>query len=362
MRETRLAPLFGLASLFLSAVYVQGQIHKPAGAQGSALKLQTGSITASSASPLVGVILTNGHLRARFVDNSIRINAVGDDSLPGYSGLASLVYIEQGRNLFAPAGLNYETCSTVPRMGQRADLWNAPRVAPMVLEQLDDHTVRLTQRGAAAAGLNVEIVYQLGETQVDQTITTWPDRDIESSNTFWASYMLFVQNTSLYLRAALKDNPQTGWLEMTSAGHNGSGSGTYFRPFDPVGKVWHEFLTDNPVLRQALFETPATRAATEQAGFKLGQLASFDNFFFGFVDDYVALWVFRQPENGGFNPWISASGAQAIRRPAWDFGISSGPQKAGERRSFAVRFVYQPFVGVEDVLKEVERFQAPGAH
>jgi hypothetical protein len=94
----------------------------------------------------------------------------------------------------------------------------------------------------------------------------------------------------------------------------------------------------------------------------LGQLASFDNFFFGFVDDYVALWVFRKPENGSFNPWISASGAQAIRRPAWDFGISSGPQKAGERRSFAVRFVYHPFVGVEDVLKEVDRFQTPGAH
>ena len=362
MRKTRLVPLFGRAFLFLSALYAQGQMNMPAGAQGSTPRLQTGALTPPSESRLVDVILTNGHLRARFVDNSIRINAVGDDSLPGYSGLASLVYIEQGRNLFAPAGLNYESCSTVPRMGQRAELWNAPRVAPMVLEQLDAHTVRLTQRGAEAAGLNVEIVYHIGEAQVDQTITTWPDKDIESSNMFWASYMLFVQNTSLYLHAALKDEPKTRWLEMTSAGHKGSGSGTYFRPFDPVAKAWHEFLTDNPVLRQAIFETPASRAATEQAEFKLDQLASFDNFFFGFVDDYVALWVFRQPENGRFNPWISASGAQAIRRPAWDFAISSGPQKAGERRSFAIRFVYKPFAGVEDVLKEVERFQTPGAH
>ena len=313
MKQVRLVLLLGLAFLFLNAVYARGQMRMPAGVQGSLLKLQTGAMAAApgSESQLVDVILTNVHLRARFVDNSIRINAVGDDSLPGYSGLASLVYIEQGRNLFAPAGLNYETCSTVPKMGQRADLWNAPRVGPMALEQLDAHTVRLTQRGAEAAGLNVEIVYHLSETQVDQTITTWPDTDIESSHTFWASYMLFVQNTSLYLRAALKDNPQTSWLELTSAGHSGSGSGTYFRPFNPAGKAWYEFLTDNPVRRQALFETPASRAATEQAGFKLGQLTSFDNFFFGFVDDYVALWIFRQPENGRFNPWISASGAQA---------------------------------------------------
>ncbi|MDD2762851.1 MAG: hypothetical protein PHE83_02620 [Opitutaceae bacterium] len=314
----------------------------------------------ASDSRLAGIMLANGHLRVRVVDNSSRLNPVGDGCLPGYNGLASLVYAGQERNIFAPGGLNYEVCGTVPKMGRRADLWNAPRMAPMTIEQLDAHTVRLTQKGADAAGLNIEIVFHLGETHVDQTITTWPDADIEFSHTFWASYLHLVQNTSLYLRAALKDEPQTRWLEMTSAGHNGSGSGTYFRPVDPAGKAWHEFLTDNPVCRQAVFETPASRAATEQAGFKLGQLTSFDNFLFGFVDDYLALWIFRQPESGRFNPWISASGAQTLRRPAWDYGIESGPQKAGERRTFYVRFVYKPYAGLDDVLQEVERFQAPG--
>jgi hypothetical protein len=256
--------------------------------------------------------------------------------------------------------LDYESCSTVPKMGQRADLWNAPRVARMKIEQVDSRTVRLTQKGSDAAGLNVEIVFHLGEMYVDQTITTWPDSDIESSNTFWASYMLFVQNTSLYLRAALKDDPRNQWLEMTSAGHNGSGSGTYFRPCDPRGKAWYDFLTDNPLRRQAVFETPASREATEQAGFKLGKMVSFDSYFFGFVDDYVALWIFHQAANGRFSPWISASGAQAIRRPAWDFGIESGRQKAGEQRTFSIRFVYKPYAGVDDVLKEVESFQSSG--
>jgi hypothetical protein len=308
---------------------------------------------------LPGAMLVNRHLRARIVDNTARINAVDYSVLSGYNGLASLVYTGQERNIFAPAGLDFEICSTTPRMGKRADLWDAPRVAPMAVEQLDAGTVRLAQKGSEAAGLNVEIVFHLGDPFVDQTITTWPDSDIQSSHTFWASYMLFVQNTSLYLRGCLQDDPRTQWLEMVSAGHNGTGSGTYFRPWNPAGRAWYEFLTDNPVRRQAVFETPASRAATEKAGFKLGNLKSFDNFFFGFVDDYVALWIFRQPANGRFTTWISASGAQALRRPAADFGIESGPQKAGERRTFYVRFVYKPYAGLDDLLEEVGRFQQP---
>ncbi|MBI2497131.1 MAG: hypothetical protein HYV75_04150 [Opitutae bacterium] len=333
----------------------------------SAARLAAGDVPAAEAAPpadgrLAGVMLTHGRLRARITDNTIRLNAVGDGLLPGYNGVASLVSTDQERNIFAPAGLNYEIGSTVPKMGRLADRWNAPRLAPMTLEQLDARTIRLTQKGADAAGLNIEIVFHLGEAHLDQTITTWPDADIESSFTFWASYLLLVPNTSLYLRASLKDAPQPRWLELTSAGHNGSGDGTYFRPCDPAGKAWHEFLTDDPLRRQAVFETPASRAATEAAGFRLGEMTSFDNFYFGFVDDHVALWIFRPPANGRFIPRLSASGAQALRRPAWDHGILSGAQRAGERRTFHVRFVYKPFAGVDDVLQEVERFQRPEPH
>jgi hypothetical protein len=311
---------------------------------------------------LSGVLLVNQYLRARIVGNDVRINAVDYSMLPGYNGLASLVYTGQERNIFAPAGLDYESCSTVPAMGKRATLWNAPRVAPMMIERVDSGTVRLTQKGSEAAGLNVEVTFHLSDTHIDQTITTWPDSDIQSSHTFWASYMLFVQNTSLYLRGRLRAIPRAQWLEMASAGHNGTGSGTYFRPCHPAGKAWYEFLTDNPVRRQAVFETPASRAATEEAGFTRGDLESFDNFFFGFVDDYIVLWIFRRPQNGRFTPWISASGAQALRRPAADFSIDSGPQKAGERRTYSVRCVYKPYGGLDDVLKEVEQFQVAWNH
>jgi hypothetical protein len=319
---------------------------------------------AEGASPpnheLPGVLVTSSHLRARFVDNALRLNVAGDDMLPGYSGVASLAYTGQERNLFGPGGLNYEMGSTVPKQGRLADLWNAPRLAPIKLEKLDARTVCLTQKGADAAGLNIEIVYRLAETHIDQNIATWPDADIESSRTFWASYMLFIRNTSLYLRAALKDDPAMRWREMTSAGHNGSGRGTYFRSCELAGKAWHELLTDDPVSRQAVFETPASRAATEAAGFRLGEITAFDNFYFGFVDDFVALCIFRPPATGRFMPWLSASGAQALRRPAWDFSIEAGPQRAGERRTYQLRFIYKPYAGMDDVLQEAGRFLKDG--
>jgi len=351
MPTTNLTVLRGLSAAWLagSAAFAAAD---PPGA---------GGVTPPPDRQLVGIVLSNGHLRARIVDNTDRFCPLGDSAMPGYNGLAALIDSGQGRNIVTPAGLNYESCRTVPKLGRRQDLWNAPRVAPMILEKLGDHTVRLSQKGADAAGLNVEIAFSLGETYIDQTIMEWPDVDIESSYSFWASYMNLVQNTSLYLHGALKDDRNAQWFEMTSAGHNGSGTGTFFRPCDPAGKTWDQFLIDNPVRRQAIIENPASLAATERAGFKMGQMVTFDNFFFGFVDDHVALWIFRKPMNGRFNSWISASGSEAVRRPAWDFGIESGPQKAGERRTYYVRLVYKPFAGVDDVLREVEQFQNPGS-
>lgn len=342
--------LLGLSAAWLAGTAALAAIDPPGGVGGAP----------SPDRQLLGVVLTTGHLRARIVDNTDRFCPLGDSMMPGYNGLAALIDSGQGRNIVTPAGLNYESCRTAPKLGQRQDLWNAPRLAPMIIERLDARTARLSQKGADAAGLNVEIVFNLGETYVDQTITEWPDTDIESSYTFWASYMNLVQNTSLFLHGALKDDKEARWLEMTSAGHNGSGTGTFFRPCDPAGKTWDQFLVDNPVRRQAVIETPESLAATERAGFKMGQMVTFDNFFFGFVDDHVVLWIFRKPGNGRFNSWISASGSEAVRRPAWDFGIESGLQKAGERRTYYVRLVYKPYAGVDDVLREVEHFQNPG--
>jgi hypothetical protein len=314
----------------------------------------TGDTSSTEEVRMVGVRLSDGNLVARVSDNAPRVITQTDAVMSGYNGLASLQDVQRHKNIFVHAGLNYECGSVEPKMGRHQEAWNAPRLAPMMLERVGERSVKLSQRGTEAAGLNVEAVYSLHDPYVDLAVTFWPDVEIASSSTFWASYLNQVQNTSLFLRGTTGESQERRWYEFTSAGHGR----TFLRPFDPEGKAWHEYLTDNPVLRQAVEDTPEAIAATKRAGFSEASLTSFDNFWFGFVDDYVVLLVLRTEDPVTFSPWISASGGGGIRSPAWDFGTSSGKQAAGERRSFQARLVFKPFQGLDDVLQEVARFQS----
>jgi hypothetical protein len=317
----------------------------------------TGDTPGAQEVPMVGIQLSDGNLVARVTDNAPRVITQTDAVMSGYNGLASLQDVRRRKNIFVHAGLNYECGSTEPKMGRHQEAWNAPRLAPMMLARVGERSVKLTQRGAEAAGLDMEAVYTLHDPYVDLTVTFWPDVEIASSSTFWASYLNQVQNTSLFLRGTTGESRERQWFEFASAGHGR----TFLRPFDPVGKAWHEYLTDNPVLRQAVEDTPEAIAATVRAGFSEASLTSFDSFWFGFVDDYVFLLILRTDDAVTFSPWISASGGGGVRSPAWDFGTSSGKQAAGERRSFQARLVFKPFQGLDDVLQEVARFQsAPG--
>ncbi len=300
-----------------------------------------------------GIVLSCGALRARVVDNSERLMPVADWRADGMNGLASLIHEGQNKNLFASVGMNLEECRTDPPAGAAVDLPHPPRRAPMLLERVDECSARLTQSAAEGAGLNFDIVFSLGEQWVDQTITVWPDHDIGSSSHFYASYMNQVQNTSLFMRARLDGDAEPRWWEATSPGHGGDGS-VFYRAVDPEGKEWHEFLIDNPVRRQKRFRDDEVVAAAEAAGFRRGQLAQLGGFFFGFMDDYVVLYVFRED---AFSTWMSSSGGVAVRCPAWDYEVSTGAQSAGERRSYHVRLVYKPFGGIDDVLAEVARFR-----
>ncbi len=299
-------------------------------------------------------MLERDPLRARITGNEPRLYHLNDNIKPGYNGIASLIDERQGKNVFNPAGMNYECSSTTPPAGERRDLWNAPRVAPMKIEQIDEHSVRLTQSASETSGLNAEIVFALGDSYVDQTIATWPDHDVESSRTFWASYMNQVQCTSLFMRARRSNDDSAGWLEATNPIHGG---GVYYRPFDPTGKAWHEHLADNPVLRQDRGTSDVAIAAARGAGFAPYEIEDFGGFFYGLVDDYVLIYIFREDT---YSVWCSASGGSAVRSPAWDYAIDSGPQSAGERLEFHARLVYKPFAGAEDVMSEVERFRAGG--
>jgi hypothetical protein len=306
----------------------------------------------AEANELPGVVLERAPLRARVVDNGRRLMPLTDTVAGGMNGLASLIHEGLNKNIFASCGMNLEECKTTPPAGAVAGRPQAPRHAPMALRREGESAV-LTQSAQEGAGLNFRVAFALGDSCVDQTITAWPDHDITYSNHFYASYMNQVQNTSIFLRGRLEGEAEARWLEATSPGHGGDGA-VFYRPVEPEGRAWHEFLRDNPVLRQKRFRDAESIAGAERAGFRPGKLAELGGFFFGFVDDYLALYIFREPV---FHMWISASGATAVRSPAWDYFVNDGPQRAGERRSYHVRLVHKPYAGVEDVLAEAARFR-----
>jgi len=305
-------------------------------------------------SELNGVILERSPLRARVVGNSPRLLPLIDTVKGGMNGLASLIHDEQNKNIFATCGMNLEGCRTDPSAGAVAGQPQAPRHGPMAVQRVSETGAVLTQNAQEGAGLNFEISFSLGDSCVDQTIVTWPDDDIQSSHHFYASYMNQVQNTSLFLRGRLEGEDEIRWLEATSPGHGGDGA-VFFRPVDLEGKAWHELLRDNPVRRQKRFRDEESIAAARDAGFRPGKLSRLEPFFFGLVDDFMVLYMFR---GGKFAMWISSSGAMAVRSPAWDYMINDGPQAAGEQRSYYVRLLYTRYDGVDKVLNAVEQFRS----
>jgi hypothetical protein len=306
----------------------------------------------------------NGPLRARFSNNAPRFTSQTDDYVIGGNGLASLRHIDQRKNIFCYGGLNFQAATVDPPAGALKGRSDAPRHAPMTLERLSRLSVRLTQKGADAAGVNMETTFALGQTYVDMACTVWADNDANQITTHIASFMNQVQNTSIYLRGKLEEDASADWLEATKPSHNDP---IYFRSFNPRRRNWHEYLTDNPVRRQVWREAPlsALSAATKahmDAGFEKGKLVagSFENFFFGFVDDYLFLLILRPSDDIEFEAWTSAVGGGAVRSPSWDFAtVTKRPVKGGEKIAFHARLVYKKWAGIDDVLKEVGRFQKP---
>ena len=262
----------------------------------------------NQADRLPGIEIIKPPLTVRFTDNSGRYIHLTDFYQRGMNGIVSLIHSDQGKNIFASAGMNLEKTETDPPAGKLKDLWNAPKVGFMKMEQVGSFSVRYSQSASEVSGLNIEILFKVGNFCIDQTTTVWPDHDIKSSSCFWASYMNQVQYTSIFLRTPGESCPPGTWLEIASAGHSASdGIGIFVRPYDPYGKKWFDHLKDNPLMRQEIVETPATRKATLDAGFSEYPSKKMDHFYYGLVDDYVYLVIFKETN---FIFWTSASGGQ----------------------------------------------------
>jgi hypothetical protein len=296
-----------------------------------------------------GIVIENEQLKVRFSDNSPRFVNMYDEFVVGMNGIAFMAHKDQGKNIFAHVGMNLEACHTYPPAGKVHEQPQNTRKAPIKMEKMDEQTVRFFQDADEGAGLNFDITYKVHGHYVDHTITTWPNHDLDSCSAFWASYMHQLQNTSLFMK---KPDALGGeYVEVSSPGH---GVWPVFtRPYDPNGLTWHEHLRDNPLLRQAIRKSDETMKATTEAGFEAYPQKKMDHWYYGFVDEYVYLMIFKEKD---WIMWYSPSGSKAVRSPAWDYEFKSGAQNAGEKKTYHVRLVYKKFIDFKDVIWEVERF------
>lgn len=303
---------------------------------------------------LPGVSLENDYLRVRIVDNAPRYIHHTDTIVGGQNGIACLFDRKHHKNIFSLCGLQFVLANARPAQNKDIVKKIAPKPASMSLKQTGPNSAQLSRIVEEEGGLNTLIDYELAERHVDQTLTFWSNRDIDGFNTFCSSQMNQVQYTSLFMQGKLEQVAQPQWLEASSAGHSSDGR-VYYRTFDPFGKTWADHVLDNPVPRQKHTADPASIAATLKAGFIVNEpnKCPFTGFYYGIIDDYCYLMIFREP---AFYFWTCCGGATQ-RNPTWDYGIAGKPAKAGERVSYHLRLVFKPFAGVEDILEEVRAFR-----
>jgi len=300
-----------------------------------------------------GIALETDVLRLRITDNSPRFYEVSGHMMSGANGIASLIHKQQRKNIVCGVSANLEYCSVSPPSGALQDRWDAPRHAPATLEQIGPRCARLFWKASEASGMNVSTEFALDGHYVDHTITLWPDADVESVDILWASWMNNPQNTSLFLHGMVEGETAPRLLEVSRVAH-GPHSPLLWRGFE-ADTTWDGHLRDNPVLRQSVEKDDSTKQhAALAAGFSASRFEWTGDFYYGLIDEYLYLMIFREPE---FFYFISPTGGVSLRLPAWDYGIKSGAQRAGEKRNYHGRLVYKPFVSVADVLKEVADFR-----
>ncbi|MCK5462480.1 MAG: hypothetical protein KAI95_05665, partial [Bacteroidales bacterium] len=120
----------------------------------------------NQADNLPGIEIIKPPLKVRFTDNSPRYIHITDSYQQGMNGIASLIHTGQRKNIFATAGMNLEETETDPPAGKLKDLWNAPRVGFMKMEQIDSFTVKYSQIASEVSGLNIEILFIVGESYI----------------------------------------------------------------------------------------------------------------------------------------------------------------------------------------------------
>jgi hypothetical protein len=277
-------------------------------------------------------VLRRGDVTAIVVDNS----AIDTPELPGhragYNGVASLTHKAQPRNLFvgAVAGLNFEhihdgTLSV-------SELKFAPRVAPMELRRIDEHTVELHQAPVDPWRLESCGRYHLlPDGVIEYSFECIPRADKFTQGylgLFWASYIESPADKAIFFHGRKASEQQGSSLlrgETPSHGVNAT--------HPPAGPLPE--LNLHPEFPLTLVTGRSPYVYTQPWYYGVSHGMAFVQMF----RPQDRMWIAQSPTGGG------------ATNPAWDFQWFVPDYEVGRAYGFVMRAAYVPF----ESRKQVER-------
>ena len=285
-------------------------------------------------------ILKRGEVTAIIVDN--RAHELPEQDLPshrpGYNGVSSLTHEKGKHNLFVPffAGLNFEHIHD----GTTANLKNKfePRIFPMELRLVDEHTVELYQAPTGHWSLESCGRYHLlADGTIEYTFECIP-REAKYTRKFiglfWASYIQKPESGSIhFLGQHLHGKPSLSpaWITATSPAHGTAST----HPPEAGRLALPSIDRDFPL---TLVNHPSDYYYREP-------------FYFGVSGNMAFVQVFRSSDQIWFAQSPSGGGHG---NPAWDFQWFIRNPRVHTAYGFVMRAAYLPFVSREQVAAAME--------
>lgn len=300
--------------------------------------IPTDSEARADASPNFGT-LKAGDLTAVIGDNS-----ASGEHRAGYNGVWSLQHRQGSRSLFVPAvaGLNLEHIVT----GEQLDdgkIFFEPRNAPMHFRQLSDREAELHQPPTPTFHVESWTRFQLvAPHYLDMQfrfVAHEPVFPRKYLALFWASYMNAPADKSMYFLGGL-DGQKDQWTQLCTQWHNDQST------------VRH---------RDDQFEMTFAEGSRDTLFKNVSKLRFDQPFFYGNFDELVWLVMFDRTEGIRLTHSPSGGGANAAMRttnPAWDFQFFVEQPELKREYSFQIRTVVRPRCSREEILGEVEQWNA----
>ncbi len=280
------------------------------------------------------VAIERGPVRAIVVDNSAVDSPVLPGHRKGYSGLASLRHTRRAANLFVPsvAGLNFEHIHDGTNAGLKESF--EPRVFPMQIRVIDQHTVELYQPPTGNWQLESCGRYQILEDgTIEYTFECIPRAGGYRHGfigLFWASYIHQPEQGSIFFKGHEDHGTAANWIEARSAGHgvNSTHAPAASRQLPSVDSDFKLTLVNHP-----------------------SKFVVNEPWYFGISHGMAYVQMFREKDH----LWIAQSptgGGQG--NPAWDFQWFIPNYKVGEAYGFVMRAAYLPFESREQIERETQ--------